>query len=242
MKHPEEVSRIFSRSDEEVLQQSELKLGSFNENKSLFVERFPQFGDPFAADWAAATATARSIPPDYVSVANQAAETEALKANMEKGRDCFQALMLYVQLAFPGDANMLNIMGKPQYNGARTSQLKLPILLKTAFTQASVPEIKQALMSKGMKEPEIDDLLNIAEEIIKQEIIQQNAKKGRTLDANNRITALNQVWEKMSLVCQCAKLLFQNDAVRYNLFLLTDGVTSLPKPVPTPAPAMMTKL
>jgi len=67
MKHPEEASRMFSKPDEELFQQSELKLGSFNENKNLFVERFPQFGDPFAADWA----TARSIPPDYVSVSNQ---------------------------------------------------------------------------------------------------------------------------------------------------------------------------
>lgn len=49
-------------------------------------------------------------------------------------------------------------------------------------------------MSKGMKESEIADLLNIAEGIIKQEIIPQNAINGRTPNANKRITALNQVW------------------------------------------------
>ena len=238
MKHPEEVSRIFSRPDEEVLQQSDLKLGSFNENKSLFVERFSQFGDPFAADWAAATATARSIPPDYVSVSNQSAETEALKALMEKGRNCFQTLLLYTQLAFPGDGIMLNVMGQQQYFASHNSHLKLPVLLKSAYAQASIPEIKQALMSKGMKEADIDDLLNIAESIINQEIVQKNAIKGRTLDANKRITALNLVWEKMSLVCQCAKLLFQDDAVRYNLFLLSDGATAVSKPAPAPAPAV----
>ena len=235
MKHPEEVSRLFSKPDEEVLQQSELKLGSFNENKRLFVERFPQFGDPFAADWAAATATARSIPPDYVSVSNQSGETLALKTIMEKGRNSFQALLLYTQLAFPGDAKMLNVMGQPQYHASHRSQLKLPVLMKSAYAQASIPENKQALMSKGMKESEIDDLLKIAENIINQEITQQNAKKGRMLDANRRITALNLVWEKMSLVCQCAKLLFQNDATRYNLFLLSDGVTQAATPAPAPA-------
>ena len=213
------------------MQQSELKLGSFNENKSLFVERFPQFGDPFAADWAAATATARSIPPDYVSLSNQTAETEALKANMEKGRNCFQALLLYTQLAFPGEGIMLNVMGQPKYHASHNSHLKLPVLLKSAYAQASIPEIKQALMSKGMKEREIDDLLNIAEDIINQEIIHKNAKKGRTIDANKRITALNLVWEKMSLVCQCAKMLFQDDAHRYNQFLLSDGATQAAKQV-----------
>ena len=90
-----------------------------------------------------------------------------------------------------------------------------------------------------MKESEIESLLTLAESITNQEIVQQNAKQGRTLDANKRITAVNLVWSKMSLVCQCAKLLFQNDALRYNLFLLSDSVT--PAPIPVPTPAMMDK-
>lgn len=144
MKHPEEVLRIFSKPDEEVLQQSDLKLGS--------------------------------------------------------------------------------------------SQFKLPVLLKSAYNQAIIPENKQVLISKGMKESEIDALLTLAESIINQVTVKQNAKKGRTLMANKRITALNLVWEKMSVVCQCAKLLFQNDAVRYNQFLLMDGITTASTPVPVPAP------
>jgi hypothetical protein len=236
MKHPEEVLRIFSKPDEEVLQQSDLKLGSFNENKDLFVERFPQFGDPFAGDWAAATATARSIPPDYVSVSNQSGETEALMALMEKGRNLFQTLLLFTQLAFPDNPTILKLMGQPQYMAARSSQHKLPILLKSAYTQATIPENKQALISKGMKESEIDELLKLAENLINQITVRENAKKGRTLAANKRITALNLVWEKMSVVCQCAKLLFQNDAIRYNQFLLMDGATTTSTPVPVPVP------
>jgi len=236
MKRPEEVLRIFSKPDEEVLLQSDLKLGSFNENKNLFVERFPQFGDPFASDWATATATARSIPPDYVSVSNQSGETEALMELMEKGRNLFQTLLLFTQLALPDNPNILNLMGQPQYVAARSSHHKLPILLKSAYSQATIPENKQALLSKGMKESEIDELLTLAESIINQVTVQQNAKKGRTLTANKRITALNLVWEKMSLVCQCAKLLFQKDAVRYNLFLLMDGGTTTSAPAPVPAP------
>ena len=239
MRHPEEVMRIFHRTDEEVLQQSDLKLASFLENKNVFIERFPQFADPFAADWATVTATARSIPPDYVSVSNQSGETEALMKLMEDGRNLYQTLVLFTQLAFPGNAAILRIMGHSQYDSARTSQLKLPILLKTAYSQASLPDIKLALIMQGMRETEIDDLIILAESIINQEIVQQKAKKERTLDANRRITALNLVWSKMSLVCQCAKLLFQNDALRYNLFLLSDSVT--PTPIPVPAPALMDK-
>lgn len=45
---------------------------------------------------------------------------------------------------------------------------------------------------------------------------------------------MNAVWEKMALVCQCAKLVFQNDAAMYNLFLLTDGETPKPNDNATP--------
>jgi len=239
MRHPDEVLRIFSRTDEEVLQQSDLKMASFLENKNVFIERFPQFADPFAAEWATVTATARSIPPDYVNVSSQSGQTEALVKLMDRGRNLFQTLILFTQLAFPDDAAILRLMGKPQYDSARTNQLKLPVLLKTAYTQASIPQNKQALMAQGMKESEIESLLTQAESIINQDIVQQNAMKARTLEANRRITALNLVWSKMSLVCQCAKLLFQNDVSRYNLFLLSDG--AVPAPVPQPAPAMTNK-
>ena len=37
-----------------------------------------------------------------------------------------------------------------------------------------------------------------------------------------RINNLNAVWEKMSLVSMCAKLLFQDDAAKYNLFILSE--------------------
>lgn len=234
MQHPDEVSRIFSKADEEVIQQSDQKLASFLESKPLFVERFPQFADPFATEWGTATTIARNIPPDYVSVSNQSAETEALMKLMEKGRNLFQTLILYTQLAFPGNAAMVKSMGQPQYEAARVNQLKLPLLLRNANAIASVPEYKRSLMEVGMKESEIESLATLAEEIINQEIAQQKAKKERTFNAEKRITALNFVWTKMSLVCQCAKLLFQNDALRYNLFLLADGGAQeiIPQPVP----------
>jgi hypothetical protein len=55
------------------------------------------------------------------------------------------------------------------------------------------------------------------------------------LAANIRIKTMNAVWEKMALVCQCAKLVFQDDAAKYNLFLLTDS--EAPKDENPPAPA-----
>lgn len=69
MKHPEEVQRLFKKSDEEVLQQSDVLLGSFQANKSLFVERFPHLADPFVNEWATTTATARQTLPDYSALA-----------------------------------------------------------------------------------------------------------------------------------------------------------------------------
>ncbi len=230
MKKPEEVIRNFKKSDEALLQQSGVKLASFIKNKSRFVKRFPQLADPFAAEWEAATNSAREILPDYASVLNQVNSTEALNALIAQGANLYQSLLLYVRLAFSDDATAMSLFGQPQYAAASRSAIKLPMLLRTAFIQASKPEIKAALTGKGMKLSEIDLLLSMADNIVDLDVAQENAKKQRKLDAINRITALNTVWEKITLVCFCAKLVFQKDAARYNLFLLNDGNNPGKKP------------
>ena len=235
MKHPVEVLRNFSKPDDEMLQQSDVLLGSFQDNKSLFIGPFPQFADPFASEWAAATANARLSIPDYVSVTDQSSETVELEALMDKGRSLFQTVILYVQLAFPNDPIKLKLFGQSEYNSARTSHLKLPVLLRTMFAQASKPEYKKALMDKGLTELQINSLETMATSIVNQNVVQEKAKNERSLAASDRITAMNAVWEKMSLVCMCAKMVFQDDAARYNLFLLTDSDPPKKENAPVPA-------
>ena len=232
MKHPEEVVRLFNKSDEEMLQQSDVKLASFTKNKPAFLARFPKLADPFAAVWANSITTAREILPDYASVTNQTGESDSLEILMNEGRNLFQMLMLYTQLAFPNHAIALRAMGQSQYESSSRNHLKLPVLLRKAYTEASKAEYKEALMDKGMTEPEIEMLNTLADKIVKQDAALQNAKEDRSVDANERIVAMNTVWEKTALVCQCAKLVFQNDATRYDLFLLSDGET--PKPGDNP--------
>ena len=226
MKHPEKVLRDYKKSDDEMLQQSDSKLASFIKNKSLFVKRFPQLADPYANNWADAISTARNIDPDYASVANQTTESDELEKLMDDGRNLFQMLMLYAQLAFPGHVLALRAMGQSQYESASRNPLKLAKLLRTAGKEASKDKYKPALLNKGMTEEEISSLETMADKIIDQSSAVDNAKKDRSFDADERITMLNAVWEKTTLVCNCAKLLFQKDAARYALFLLTDGDTS----------------
>lgn len=235
MKHPNEVVRLFNKTDEEVLQQSDVLFDSFMANKIQFVERFPYLDVPFTAEWTTATDAARALPPDYASVNEQANETQKLETLMEEGRTLFQTLMLYTQLAFPNDKSVLRLFGQPQYHGVRNSQLKLPVLLRSAYAQVSKPEYITALLAKGLKQAEVTLLDSLAKSIVDQNVIQQNAKKARSLAASERIIAMNAVWEKMATVCQCAKLVFQNDAARYNLFLLTDSETPQDENPPAPA-------
>lgn len=227
MKHSGEVQRLFRKTDEEMLQQSEVLLDSFQTNKILFVERFPHMGELFANEWVTTMAAARAIPPDYALVAKQASQSYALRALMLQGRMHFQTVIFYVQIAFPGDLAILKSFGQAQYNLARTNQLKLPLLLRTTSTQASKPEYQPALMAKGLKESDIALLNTLAERITNQDVALQKAKKERSRTTGQRITIMNAVWEKMTTVCRCAKLVFQDDTAKYNLFMLTN--TEVPK-------------
>jgi len=234
MKKPVEELRLFSKPDDEVLEQSDNLLSSFQENKPKFVERFPQLADPFDTEWAAATATAREILPDYTAVAGQTSETVMLESMMEQGRNLFQTVILYVELAFAEDATTIKLFGKSQYNLARNSHLKLPVLLKSTFKLASDSMYMPALLEKGLKESEIALLKEVADNIIKQNQAQKDAIKSRALITSQRIAAMNAVWEKMALVCQCAKLVFQDDAAKYNLFQLTDSAAPKTEEKTTP--------
>jgi hypothetical protein len=236
MKHPELVLRSFKKSDEEMLQEAEVKLALFIEKKGSFTARFPNLADPFAATWTTTIATARDMVPDYESVANQSDKTTTLEALMDQGRTLFQTLMLYTQIAFPKNASLLKLMGQSQYDSARKSQLKFPILLRTAYGMASKPEYKPALIAGGMKETDIALLETLAKSIVDQDVAQEKSIIDRSIDSSQRILAMNAVWENMALVCQCAKLVFQNDAALYNLFLLDDGTTASPTPKAPPAP------
>lgn len=229
MTRPEKVVRLFKKSDQEVLQQSDVLMNSFLANKSQFVERFLDLDDPFALEWSTATTTARELTSDYETVNEQANETKILKALMQQGQNLFQTVMLYAQLAFPNDRAVLHLFGQLQYHSVRSSHLKLPVLLRSTFTQVSKPEYKTALLAKGLKDAEISLLDSLAEAIIAQGNVQQNAKNARLLATNQRIVAMNVVWGKMSLVCQCAKLVFQNNAAKYNLFLITDSKSKAPE-------------
>lgn len=230
MKHPEVVLRNFKKSDEEMLQQANLQLGSFTEYKSRFTDRFPNLADPFAANWKAAISNAQEMLPDYASVAAQSGQTSALETLMDQGRTLFQTLMLYTQIAFPKNASLLKLMGQSQYESARGSQLKLPILLRTAYGIASAPEYKPALLASGLPEQDIESLNTLAKNIVEQNVAQEKSKKDRSVNSSQRIIAMNAVWGNMALVSQCAKLVFQDDVSLYNLFLLNDGTVAIPAP------------
>jgi len=110
---------------------------------------------------------------DYASVANQSGETEILNAVVSKGVNFYQSVQLYVRLAFPDNATVLRLFGQQKYEAARNSHVKLPGLPQTAYTQASKPEHKSALMAKGLKEEEIEMLKTMADDIVKQDKAQE---------------------------------------------------------------------
>ena len=228
MKSADDEKRLFVCADEEMLQQADVRLGSFIKYKSRFSLRFPTLADPFSSDWAITIADAREMLPDYASLANQSAETTSLDTIMAQGRELFQTLLLYTSIAFPRRTSLLKLMGQSQYESARKSQLKLSSLLLNAYAMASKPEFKPALIAKGMTEPEIESLNTLAKSISDQNIAQEKAKKDRSIDSKERVAAMNAVYEKMATVCQCAKLVFKDDAALYKLFLLYNGVSASP--------------
>ena len=222
MQHPKKVQRLYKVSDGVMLQHADLKLTLFNERKDKFIQRSSDLAEPFATEWAKDIEGARAFPPDDESLAETGLKTVDVKAEMKKGCDAFQTLVFFIKMVYPNDKAMLALIGQPRYKKARNVQTELPLLLNQAYLAASKPDRKEKLLAKGMTEAEIESLNDLAISIPKIDEGQEESKKDRGGDSQTRIIALNQVWIKMVKVCECAKLIYKDDAASYAMFLLPE--------------------
>ncbi len=234
MEKPIEVVRDYTKPDDEMLEQSQGMHDAFAERKTVFVAKFPSLDDPFATDWQDEIDVCHSFSSDAANRSALVMQTQKLDDEMKAGRDVYQTLLLYVKLAWPGDAAMLNVFGQNLYKEVNRSQTRFPDLLGVAYAQATQAGYKSLLTVKGLTETSIERLKTIKETIESDNRQQQNLKSSRGLSTQERIKRLNKVWSRMTMVSECAKEAFKDDYAQYRLFLLyPEGGPTPPAPPKT---------
>ena len=224
MKRAEKILKNFAKPYLEVLEQARVMYAFFMVDIGSFTARFPFMDSTYAADFLTAIDDADAQPDDETVVDMQQMVTEQLNQNMQLARNAYTTLMVYVELAFPGRADVLELFGKRKYEAARRNQLKLKELMELAYTVAQKPEYNPALIAKGYTQAEIDQLNVIAETLEVSNVEQEVAKGERLTSSQLRVKKYNEMYAYMQEISKTSKLVFADDYAKQQQYLLyNDG-------------------
>ncbi len=213
------IEREYDLEDLVMLERAQIFHNAFVIDDAEFIAAFPHLAAPFAANFQAAIDAADAIPSGSEVDAQITVVTEQLNNKMVEGQKALQKLFTYVELAFD-TKNMLNAFGKPKYEKARTSDLRMKELLEQANRNAEVAENKAALIAAGYTQADIDGLLTICDEIDAKNAQQEDMKSDRIIKSGVRITAYNAVWGFMKQINKASKVVFVDNPAKIEFYLL----------------------
>lgn len=233
MAKAEEKTRAFNGSDSDMVQTSRVIHGLFTEDKPRFISFDASLADPFAENWLHKIEAASLITNDSFTVAMQMELTKKVADKMEECKVFFQQMKYFIEKAFPGKREIWTQFGYSTYDDARRGETKMiqfyGILGKTAAQYSA------QLIAAGFSQENIDKITTLHTELTNADYEQEISKKKRPAATQERIVLLNECYQYLQRVCKAGKIIFANDYVKYNQYLLPDE-SSFKKEEPTAPP------
>ncbi len=229
----EEEKRAFSMFTGDMLTLGQRFLNQYLENPTDFTAKYNVFKTPFETKMQDAIDLCKAADSDEFCVSKQMEATEIVEGLMGTGRHEYQGGKLYVELAWPNGAIKLKLYGQHLYEESRSSHTKLPALLMQGYNMASLAANKALLIAEGMTLLEIEALKTTSKAIDDAVQVQNSFKGARFLTTQERTANLNAVWAMMVQLSECAKKIYENNPVMWNLYLLYSDAPPAP-PIPTP--------
>ncbi len=233
-----DVSRDFAMPEAEALEIANQMLSNLDDNITDFTASYTEFDLPFRTNMQDAIDICEATSTDQICLAKQHIQTVKVEVEMGSGRRRYQGMEEYIKLGFPGNAAMLKLYGQPLYDKARSSHLKLPVLLMQAYDLASDTTYKPLIIAKGATQLQIDALKANALSINAAVKLQGKLMGARNLTTQDRTINLNILWAMMVKISDCAKIIYVDNPAKQKLFLLYPDAPSAPPTPPTPLPTV----
>lgn len=220
------MSRNFNVPSGEMLTQSRAVRLIFLNDKAEFVALDNSFTDPFAADWLASIEASEAYPTDEVREDEQQTLTDKVLQDMKTARTVYKKTMYYVKSAFPNNKRIWDEFGENDYESMRENQSKYAQFFNRLH--GKVAQYNAELTAAGMPgtlAPEIKDATNAftSENQLQDEMIRTT--QDATRDRNNQYNATFEFWQKVN---RASKVIFEDDPIKLNEYLLPEG----PQPDP----------
>lgn len=227
---PKNIVREFVMEDNLMLQLAQVFHDNFVEDQAAFVADFPNLDTPFETNFQTAIDDADAIPSGAAVDGQIKFVTEQLNAKLPLGQKALQKLYVYVGEAWNSKGKEAEF-GRSKYVKARNSQIRMKELLELAHAAANETNNKAALLAAGYTQAAIDELKTIENDIDSLNRQQEQMLSKRKFKSEERIKALNAVWEFMQRINKASKVTFVDSPAKIEQYMLYPTASeSLPKP------------
>ncbi|QQS28458.1 MAG: hypothetical protein IPM47_16590 [Sphingobacteriales bacterium] len=206
MATPNDKTRDFGGADADMLEAARVTHGHFVEDYDEMIAFDETLEDPFADNFLAAIDAAQLLTVDNVVIDQQAEKTQTVEDAMKKGRNGFQALKYFIELAFPNNQAKWNQFGYNDYEEQSRSQAKFIQFLYMVHQRAV--ENQAALNAVGCTNVRIAGIKTLADNIQVFNLDQELFIDDRPVGTETRILALNSIWATVRRIRRAGKIIW----------------------------------
>ena len=215
---PQEIQRLYSKSDPEMLEEATVKETFAAEDITKITGFDTKIDLPFLTTCGTRLTASKAILTDEMVMDQVTQKSQVLKNLLNDCRNGFQDVKHFVEKAFPNDKGVKKEFGYDDYEDARTSQPKMIVFMKMLAT--TVGKYSVQLTAQGMPAALPTRITNLSKDIELANKEQEVSKSGRTITTQERINAYNNVWKDLQVICSAGKRAHINDYARYRRYIL----------------------
>jgi hypothetical protein len=220
MSKENQIKRGYRKTDNLMLEQAQVMHDNYVTDQALFLALSPDFSVEYGTRWQEDIDAAEAVMSDTQYIDSLQIVTQTLYGHLVQGRSHYQKLAFHVRRAFAGDTAVHNYFGADKYNFNRRTVQRMRDHLLQAHNACSNPLYHATLVAKGFTLDDIELLLTIEGNLREVNRQQENLKSQRPVITKQRITTLNKPWACMVDVSEAAKIIFKEDPVKLQQYLL----------------------
>lgn len=224
MQIPEIIVRAYRVQDAQLLEDARIMCGVFKQDYADLTDFDPTLADPFIDDYLIQITTAEQVDPDSLVLDQQTQMTAEVEKAMKKGRNTYQALKYFIERAFPKSLTIWNEFG---YNDYAKAQLTHPQFIQF-YIQLHKTAVKYAsqLDKVGYDATRIAQLNDVSQSLQNANTNQGLFKNTRPVNTQDRIVALNGIWDTLSRIRRAGKLTYiENSAKQKRYYGVSNTAT-----------------
>ncbi|HPI39089.1 MAG TPA: hypothetical protein PK397_14195 [Ignavibacteriaceae bacterium] len=209
MPRAKQIVRKYNIPDADMISEARNKLTAFNEDKAGFISYDPDFRDPFSTDFESLINEGESTPDDEMIKGEMLSYTNRVDTALENCRVHFQEMKYFIEKAFPTDYAKQTEFGYRMYEQVRLNHDKMVQFMRNLFDTAKKYETDLTAVNYTADKIARIDTLRL--ELIDADKVQDNYIKNRPVYTQNRVIAMNRIWDGLVKICNAGKNIFRND-------------------------------